>query len=141
MASLSIQGKIKDDIISGNEVLIHKLLSRTYLSRGVFISGCWIKGITLYTEVSSFKEVGIEGFHCIQRCLHFRVLEQIRGVTLYIEVSVIYIYSRCSTAYKGVLITGGWNRGVLLYTEVSLFQEAGTEEFHIQRCPHFRRLE
>ena len=28
-----------------------------------------------YTEVSPFKKVGIEGFHCIQRCPHFRGLE------------------------------------------------------------------
>ena len=25
-----------------------------------------------YTEVSSFQDVGIEEFLCIQRCLHFR---------------------------------------------------------------------
>ena len=29
----------------------------------------------VYTEVSSFQGVGIEEFHCIQRCPHFRVLE------------------------------------------------------------------
>ena len=58
-------------------------------NRGVLISGCWNRGVPLYTEVSSFQEVGfplytevssiqgvgIEGFHCIQRCPHFRVLE------------------------------------------------------------------
>ena len=27
--------------------------------------------------------------------------------------------------YRGVLISGGWNRGVPLYTEVSLFQGIG----------------
>ena len=27
------------------------------------------------TKVSSFQGVGIEEFHCIQRCPHFRVLE------------------------------------------------------------------
>ena len=33
----------------------------------------------------------------------------------------------------------GWNRGVLLYIEVSSFQGVGIEEFHcIQRCLHFR---
>ena len=31
--------------------------------------------VPLYTEVSSFQEVGIEEFHCIQRCPHFRRLE------------------------------------------------------------------
>ena len=39
------------------------------------MSGCWNRGVTLYTEVSSFQGVGIEEFHCIQRCPHFRVLE------------------------------------------------------------------
>ena len=56
--------------------------------------------------------------------------------------------------YRGVFISGGWNRGVSLYTEVSSFQGVGIEEFHcsfegvgieefhcIQRCPHFRELE
>ena len=56
-------------------------------------------------------------------------------------------------------MSGGWNRGVPLYIEVSSCQEVGIEEvslytevssfqgvrieeFHcIQRCPHFRRLE
>ena len=60
--------------------------------RGVLISGCWNRGVPLYTEVSSlqgvgigefhcytevssFQGVGIGEFHCIQRCPHFRVLE------------------------------------------------------------------
>ena len=59
--------------------------------RGVLMSGCWNRGVPLYTEVSSFQGVGIEeftvyrgvlisgcwnrGVHCIQRCPHFRVLE------------------------------------------------------------------
>ena len=64
-----------------------------------------------------------------------------------------------STVYRGVLISGCWNRGVPLYaevssfqgvgiewvplyTEVSSFQGVGIEEFHcMQRCPHFRVLE
>ena len=42
-----------------------------------FISGGWIplcsdkssfQGVPLYTEGSSFHRVGIERFHCIQRC-------------------------------------------------------------------------
>ena len=41
--------------------------------------------------MSSFQGVGIEEFHCIQRCLHFR----------------------------GLGFPGGWDRGVPLYTEVS----------------------
>ena len=40
--------------------------------RGVLISEGWNR---LYTEVSSFQGVGIEGFHCIKRCPHFRGLE------------------------------------------------------------------
>ena len=75
--------------------------------------------------VSSFQRIGIEGFHCIQRCPRFRMLEQ-----------------RGSTVYRCVLISGCWNRGVPLYTEVSLFQGVGIEKFHCtQRCPHFRMLE
>ena len=42
--------------------------------RGVLISGCWNRGVLLYTEVSSFQGVGIEEFHCTQRCPLFRVL-------------------------------------------------------------------
>ena len=84
--------------------------------RGVFISGGWSRGVPLYTEVSSFQEVGIEEFH---RCPHFKGLSS-----------------------RGVLISWGWNRRVPLYTEVSSFQGVGIEEFHcIQRCPYFRGLE
>ena len=72
--------------------------------------------VPLYTEISSFHGVGIE-FHNKQRCLHFRGLE----------------YS--STEYRGVLISGCWNRGVPLYTEVSSFQGVGMEFHCIQRCP------
>ena len=58
--------------------------------------------------MSSFQGVHIEGegFHCIQRCLED------------------------STLHRGVLISGCWNRGVPQYTEMSLFQEVGIEEFH-----------
>ena len=53
----------------------------------------------------------------------------------------LYTCTRVSV-YRVVLISGGWNRGVPLYTEVSSFQGVGIEEFHcIQRCPHFRVLE
>ena len=34
--------------------------------RGVLISGCWYRGVPLYTEVSSFQWVGIAA-HFIQR--------------------------------------------------------------------------
>ena len=39
-------------------------------------------------------------------------------------------------------MSGGWNRGVLLYIKVSSVQGVGIEEFHciIQRCRHFRIL-
>ena len=33
------------------------------------------RGVPLYTEVSSFQGVGIEEFHHVQRCPHFRGLE------------------------------------------------------------------
>ena len=61
----------------------------------------------------SFQGVGIERFHCIQRCPHFRGLEY-----------------RGTAVYRGVLISGGWNIGVPLYTEVSSFQEVGIDELH-----------
>ena len=38
--------------------------------------------------------------------------------------------------YRGVLISGGWNRAVPLYTEVSLFQGVGTERFIILLTKH-----
>ena len=45
-----------------------------------------------------------------------------------------------STVYRGVLILGNWNRGFLLYMEVFSFQEVEIQRFHcVQRCPHFRR--
>ena len=82
--------------------------------------------IPLYTEMSSLQGVGVEGFHCIQRCPHSGCWN--RGIPLYTEVSSLL----------GVLI----NRGVPLYTEVSSLQGVGIEGFHcIQRCPHFRVLE
>ena len=92
--------------------------------RGVLISGCWNRGVPLCTEVSSFQGVGIEEFHCVQRCPHFRVLEQ-----------------RSSTVYRRVLISGCWNRGVPLYTEVSSFQGVGIEEFHCIQRFHFIGLD
>ena len=104
--------------------------------RGVLTSGCWKRG-----------------FHCIQRCPHFRergstvyrgVLTSGRGVPLYTEVSSLqgegfHCIQRCphfrergSTVYRGVLTSG---RGVPLYTEVSSLQGEG---FHcIQRRPHY----
>ena len=41
--------------------------------------------------------------------------------------------------YRGVLISGCWNRGVPLHTEMSPFQGIEIKVFHcVQRCPHFR---
>ena len=33
---------------------------------------CGNRGTPLYTVVSSFQGVGIEGLHCMKRCFHFR---------------------------------------------------------------------
>ena len=38
--------------------------------------------------------------------------------------------NKCSTVYRGVLISGGWNRKIPLYTEVFSFQGVGIERFH-----------
>ena len=38
----------------------------------VLISGFWNRGFPLYTEISSFQDVGKEGFHCIHK---YRVLK------------------------------------------------------------------
>ena len=81
--------------------------------------------------MSSFQGVGIEEFHCIQRCPYFKGLE-----------------SRSSTVYRGVFILGGWNRGVLLRGVlilrglecIQMCRRDGIEGFHcIQRCPHIKR--
>ena len=45
-----------------------------------------------------------------------------------------------STVYRGVLISGGWNRGILLYTEMSSFQWVGIEGFHCIEVSSFRNL-
>ena len=68
-------------------------IERSTVHRSVLISGCWNREVPLYTEVSSFQGcwnrggptvyteessfqgVGIESFHCTQKCPHFRVLE------------------------------------------------------------------
>ena len=71
-------------------------------------------------------------------------------------MSLIQRYPHCWNGglvpYKGVLISGNWNRGVPLYPEVSLFQGAGIYVYRavptsggwnrcVQRCPYFRGLE
>ena len=50
----------------------------------VLISGGWSRGVPLCT---SLQGVGIEGVHCVQRCIHFRELG--------------------STVYRGVFISEG----------------------------------
>ena len=65
--------------------------------------------------MSSLQGVGIEGFHCIQRYPHSRVLEE-RSSTVYRGVP---------TVYRGVLTPGHWNRGVPLYTEGFWFPHYG----------------
>ena len=62
--------------------------------KGIKIAIFFVVVESLYTEVSSFQGVGIKEFHCIQRFCWNRV------VPLYTEL--------------GVLISGGWNRGVLV---------------------------
>ena len=43
------------------------------------------------------------------------------------QIRLVLCIQRCHTVYRGVLISGGWNRGVPLYTEVFSFQEVGNE--------------
>ena len=59
----------------------------------------------------------------IQRCPHFRVLEQ-----------------KGSTVYRSVLISGCWNRRILLYTEVSSFQGVEIEGFHCIQKSSFHNV-
>ena len=80
------------------------------------ISGCWNGEVLLYT---SFQGVGMERFYCIP---HFRVLEW-RGSTVYLPHFRVLEW-RGSTVY---LISGCWNREVLLYTS---FQGVGMERFY-----------
>ena len=90
-----------------------------------------------------------------ERILAFSINLKLEGKSWQYQ-RVRFPYFQSSTVYRGVLISGCWNRGVLLYaevssfqgvgvslyTEVSSFQGVGIEEFHsIQRCPHFRVLE
>ena len=72
--------------------------------------------------MSSFQGVGIEEFHCIQRCPHFTVL----GIEEFHCILISGCWNR--GVYRGVLISGCWNRGVPLYTEVSSFQGVGIED-------------
>ena len=70
--------------------------------QSVLISGCWNRGVPLYTEVPSFQGVGIEEFHCLQSVLISGCWN--RGVPLYTKVP----------SFQGVGIEGSCNRGVPL---------------------------
>ena len=52
------------------------------------------------------------------KCPHSRV---------YTEVSTFQVIG-IKGLYRGVLISGGWNRGIPLYKEMSSFQGVGIEE-------------
>ena len=64
--------------IEGSTVYRGVLISGCWGStvyRGVLISGCWNReGSTVYRGVL-ISGGWNRGFHCIQRCLHFRELE------------------------------------------------------------------
>ena len=76
--------------------------------------------------MSSFQEVGIEGFHCIQRCPHFRGWNRGSHCTLRCP----HFRKLGSTVYRGVLY-----REVPLYVEVSSYQKIGIEEFLVKGLP------
>ena len=65
----------------GSTVYRRVLISEGYtrvgstVYRGVLISEGWTRGAPLYTGMSSFQRVGLEGLHCIQGCPHFRGLD------------------------------------------------------------------
>ena len=63
--------------------------------------------------MSSFQGVGIEELHCIQRCPHFRRLEE---VPLYTEVSPFQEVSVCVHACVSMRVCGTevWNQSLTL---------------------------
>ena len=97
----------------------------------------WVINLTAFTNVYNGASLSWDISKCPRR------------VPLCIEVSLewgvpLYMYRGvgCSTVYKGVFISGCWNRGILLYTEVYSFQGVGIEGFYyIQRCIPFSGLE
>ena len=61
---------------------------------------------------------------------HFRVLEK-RDFTVYRDVLISGGWNRGVLLYIEMSsFHGGWNRGVLLYTEMSSFQGVGIEGFY-----------
>ena len=100
-------------VIRGGNVLLIQMLVGTYPS--ALFQGA---RVPLYTEVSSFREVGIEELSCIQRCFQ--------------DVGIEGFH--CIESFQGVGIEG--------FHCIESFQGVGIEGFHcIQRCPHFRVLE
>ena len=66
---------------------------------------------------------------------------RVQGLHYLHESRVIHVNLTVRTVCRGFHISGVWNRGVPLYTEVSSFQGVGIEEFHCKkRCLHFRGL-
>ena len=76
-----------------------------------------VKFYLMFNPLFSFQDVGIERFHCTQRCPHFRAgLEQRSSIVRNREVS---LYTKVSSFRgldnsRGVLISGGWIKGVPL---------------------------
>ena len=88
-------------------------------------SGGWNKGVPLYTEVSSFQGVRIEGSPVYRGVLTSGGWN--REVPLYTEVF----------SFQGVGI-----EEFHCIQKCPHFRRAGIERFHcIQRCSHFRGLE
>ena len=109
MLSLKVIG-IKE---SSFQVILTLYTIKVAVYRGVLISGCWNRGVPLYTEVSSFQGVGIES--AVYRGIISRGWN--RGVPLYTEVSSFQGVG-IEEFHCGVLISRGWNsstvyRGVI----------------------------
>ena len=115
---------MRSGLFSGGKVplmLTHKLFIQVSLKyRGVLISGCWNRGVPLYTESGGWNE-GVPPYTELSSF-------QVREVPLYTEVSSFQEVG--IEWFHGVLISGGWNEEVPLYTEVYSFQVVGIERFH-----------
>ena len=98
---ISIIQSINVPVVTGSQDTFVKkvwLWSWKTVYKDVLTSGGWSRGVPLYTEVSSFQGVGMVGFHCMQRCPHFRG---------YTEVSS---FQGVGIVYRSIFIPGGWNR-------------------------------
>ena len=96
--------------------------------------GYWNRRDSLYTVVSSFEGVGIEGIDCTQWCSCFGIKE-----FHFIHGGVLISGRWIHCTHDGVLISGCWNRGVPLYTVVSLCWNKEVS-LYAWWCPHFRVL-